>query len=51
LQGGLIFGLTAALLGEITIERGRMRQSNFKDYRMLRSLRGNVTSAFISLRV
>jgi len=36
LQGGLIFGLTAALWGEITIERGRVRQSNFNNYRMLR---------------
>jgi isoquinoline 1-oxidoreductase beta subunit len=36
LEGGLIFGLTAALWGEITIERGRVRQSNFNDYRMLR---------------
>ena len=36
LQGGLIFGLTAALYGEITIERGRVQQSNFNNYRMLR---------------
>jgi isoquinoline 1-oxidoreductase beta subunit len=36
LQGGLIFGLTAALYGEITIEQGRVQQSNFNDYRMLR---------------
>ncbi len=36
LQGGLIFGLTAALYGEITIDRGRVLQSNFNDYRMLR---------------
>jgi len=36
LQGGLIFGLTAALFGEITIKRGRVQQSNFNDYRMLR---------------
>ena len=36
LQGGLIFGLTAALYGEITIENGRVQQSNFNDYRMLR---------------
>ena len=36
LQGGLIFGLTAALYGDITIEDGRVRQSNFNDYRMLR---------------
>jgi isoquinoline 1-oxidoreductase beta subunit len=36
LQGGLIFGLTAALYGEITIRNGRVEQSNFNDYRMLR---------------
>jgi isoquinoline 1-oxidoreductase subunit beta len=36
LQGGLIFGLTAALYGSITIARGRVQQSNFNDYRMLR---------------
>ena len=36
LQGGLIFGLTAALFGEITIAKGRVQQSNFHDYRMLR---------------
>jgi isoquinoline 1-oxidoreductase beta subunit len=36
LQGGLIFGLTAALYGEITIEGGRVQQSNFHDYRMVR---------------
>jgi isoquinoline 1-oxidoreductase beta subunit len=36
LEGGLIFGLTAALYGEITIEKGRVQQSNFHDYRMLR---------------
>jgi isoquinoline 1-oxidoreductase beta subunit len=36
LQGGLIFGLTAALYGEITIDKGRVQQSNFHDYRMLR---------------
>ena len=36
LQGGLIFGLTAALYGEVTIKNGRVQQSNFNDYRMLR---------------
>jgi isoquinoline 1-oxidoreductase beta subunit len=36
IQGGLIFGITAALYGEITIEQGRVQQSNFHDYRMLR---------------
>jgi isoquinoline 1-oxidoreductase beta subunit len=36
IQGGIVFGITAALYGEITIERGRVTQSNFTDYRMLR---------------
>ena len=36
LQGGIIFGLTAALYGEITVAGGRVQQSNFHDYRMLR---------------
>jgi len=36
LQGGMIFGATAALFGEITIADGRVRQSNFHDYRILR---------------
>jgi isoquinoline 1-oxidoreductase beta subunit len=36
LQGGIIFGLTAALYGEVTVENGRVQQSNFHDYRMLR---------------
>jgi isoquinoline 1-oxidoreductase subunit beta len=36
LQGGLIFGLTAALYGEITLAKGRVQQSNFNNYRMLR---------------
>jgi len=34
-QSAIIYGLTAALYGEITIDRGRVTQSNFTDYRML----------------
>jgi len=36
LQGGLIYGLTAGLYGEITLENGRVHQSNFNNYRILR---------------
>ena len=35
-QGGLIFGLTAALHGKITVANGRVQQNNFNDYRMMR---------------
>ena len=35
-QGGLVFGLTAALYSEITLQDGRVQQSNFHDYRMMR---------------
>lgn len=35
-ESGVIFGLTAALFGEITIEQGRVVQGNFTDYEMLR---------------
>jgi isoquinoline 1-oxidoreductase subunit beta len=36
LQSGFIFGLTAALWGEITIKNGRVQQSNYQDYRVMR---------------
>ncbi|MGC2086963.1 MAG: molybdopterin cofactor-binding domain-containing protein, partial [Bradyrhizobium sp.] len=36
IEGGMIFSFTAALYGEITIAKGRVQQSNFNDYRMLR---------------
>jgi CO/xanthine dehydrogenase Mo-binding subunit len=35
-QGGLLFGLSAALYNEVTIEHGAVQQSNFNDYRMIR---------------
>jgi isoquinoline 1-oxidoreductase beta subunit len=36
IQGGLLFGLSAALYSEITIKDGAIEQSNFNDYRNLR---------------
>jgi isoquinoline 1-oxidoreductase beta subunit len=36
MEGGIGFGLGAALWGNITLENGRVQQSNFNDYRVLR---------------
>ncbi|MGA8268542.1 MAG: xanthine dehydrogenase family protein molybdopterin-binding subunit, partial [Candidatus Acidiferrales bacterium] len=36
MEGGIIFGLTAALKTEITLKDGRVEQGNFNDYPMLR---------------
>jgi len=36
IQGGLLFGLSAALYSEITLRDGAIEQSNFHDYRTLR---------------
>jgi CO/xanthine dehydrogenase Mo-binding subunit len=36
LESAIIFGLTAVLYGEITLKNGRVEQSNFNDYQMLR---------------
>ena len=36
MESGIIFGLSAALYGEITLKDGRVEQTNFGDYRVLR---------------
>jgi isoquinoline 1-oxidoreductase beta subunit len=36
IEGGIVFGLSAALKGAITIDRGRVQQGNFDDYDVLR---------------
>src|SRR5713101_6985230 len=36
MEGGIVFGLTAALKTEITLRNGRVEQTNFHDYQMLR---------------
>jgi isoquinoline 1-oxidoreductase beta subunit len=36
MQSGIVYGLSAALYGQITLKNGRVQQSNFHDYRALR---------------
>jgi len=36
MEGGIIFGLSAALYGEITLKDGRVEQSNFDSYQVVR---------------
>lgn len=35
-QSGVVFGATAALYGEITLKNGRVEQTNFDTYQMMR---------------
>jgi len=36
IEGGIIFGLTAALWGEVTLAGGRVQETNFDRYRLMR---------------
>jgi isoquinoline 1-oxidoreductase beta subunit len=36
MEGGIVFGASAALWDQITVEKGRVQQSNFGDYRVMR---------------
>jgi isoquinoline 1-oxidoreductase beta subunit len=36
MESGIVYGLSAALYGEITVKNGRVEQSNFPDYDMVR---------------
>jgi isoquinoline 1-oxidoreductase subunit beta len=36
MESGIVFGLTAALWGDVTLVAGRVQQTNFNSYRLLR---------------
>jgi isoquinoline 1-oxidoreductase beta subunit len=36
MEGGIVYGLSAALKGEITINKGRVVQRHFNDYQVMR---------------
>jgi isoquinoline 1-oxidoreductase beta subunit len=47
LEGGIIFGLTAALKTEITLDKGRVQQRNFHDYPMVRMFESPAIDVYI----
>jgi isoquinoline 1-oxidoreductase beta subunit len=47
IEGAIIFGITAALYGEITLKSGRVEQTNFDTYQMLRINEAPATEVYI----
>jgi isoquinoline 1-oxidoreductase beta subunit len=47
IQSAVIFGITAALHGEITLKNGRVEQTNFDTYRILRMNEAPVIEVYI----
>ena len=47
MESGVVYGLTAALYGEISLENGAVKQSNFHDYSALRMDRAPVIETHI----
>jgi isoquinoline 1-oxidoreductase beta subunit len=47
MEGGLVYALTATLYGEITLDQGRVQQTNFHTYPMLRIAETPVTEVHI----
>jgi isoquinoline 1-oxidoreductase beta subunit len=48
LEGGMIYGLSAALFGEITVKNGRVEQGNFDTYPVARFKDAPKTEVYIS---
>lgn len=48
MESGIIFGLTAVLYGEIFLDKGRVKQRNFHDYKMLRMNETPVMEVYIA---
>jgi isoquinoline 1-oxidoreductase subunit beta len=47
IQGAIMFGITAALHGEITLKNGRVEQTNFDTYQMLRMSEAPAVEVYI----
>jgi isoquinoline 1-oxidoreductase beta subunit len=48
LEGGMIYGLSAALFGEITVKNGRVEQGNFDTYPVVRFKDAPKTEVYLS---
>ena len=48
LEGGMIYGLSAALFGEITVKNGRVEQGNFDSYPVVRFKDAPKTEVYLS---
>jgi len=46
-ESAIVFGITAALYGEITLKNGRVEQSNFHNYRLLRINEAPIVEVYI----
>jgi isoquinoline 1-oxidoreductase subunit beta len=49
MEGGMIFGLSAALHGDITIKNGAVEQGNFNDYKVVRLADAPPTKVYFAL--
>jgi isoquinoline 1-oxidoreductase beta subunit len=47
MESGIIFGMTMALYGEITLDKGMVQQSNFHDYRIARMYEAPAIEVYI----
>ncbi len=48
MESGIIFGITMALYGEITVDKGVIQQSNFYDYKIVRMHEAPVIEVYIA---
>jgi isoquinoline 1-oxidoreductase beta subunit len=49
LEGGMIYGLSAVLFGEITVKNGRVEQGNFDTYPVVRMKDAPKTEVYLTL--
>ena len=47
MEGGIVFGASAALWGQVTLDKGRVQQTNFGDYRVMRMSEAPVVEVYL----